>query len=195
MRMETTSGAAISGLDGALYGGGGGRLNVAEHGIKMKAVKFTSTVTDHDRSWSGKSRGYANSYSSQVVVGQVMTANDAWSVFWSRGWWRSLPPMLRRSMWASMWARIATSPAPTRPSAIWSSRRGGGQSGPGLCGHAGRRLDPRRGQRAAQLQPERALLRQRGHRLADRHGRRQRRLGGALWGRSGQRRRPPAGRR
>ena len=57
MRMESTSGAAISGVTVHYMVVEEGVYNVAEHGIKMEAVKFTSTVTDHDRSWSGESRG------------------------------------------------------------------------------------------------------------------------------------------
>jgi subtilisin-like proprotein convertase family protein len=72
----------------------------AEHGVTMEAVKFTSTVTDYagsanpddpdnpyyDSSWIGESQTYMNAYTRPVVIGQVMTANDAdFSVFWSRG--------------------------------------------------------------------------------------------------------------
>ena len=65
----------------------------AAHGIKMEAVKFTSTVTDHDSSWAGEARSYTNSYSAPVVVGQVMTYNDAdWSTFWARGAGQGDPP-------------------------------------------------------------------------------------------------------
>ena len=52
----------------------------------MEAVKFTSTQTDSRVSWVGEQRGYLNTYAQPVVVGQVMTANDAApSVFWARG--------------------------------------------------------------------------------------------------------------
>ncbi len=58
----------------------------AADGIKMEAVKFTSTVTNAKGSWNGQTRSYSNSYSSPVVLGQVMTNNDAdWSVFWAYG--------------------------------------------------------------------------------------------------------------
>ena len=58
----------------------------AADGITMEAVKCTSTVTDSANSWVGESRSYANSYTSPVVLGQVMTTNDAdWSTFWSYG--------------------------------------------------------------------------------------------------------------
>ena len=64
----------------------------AEHGITMEAVTFTSTVTDSSGSWVGTLRSYANSYTTPVVLGQVMSANDAdWSVFWSAGALIGLP--------------------------------------------------------------------------------------------------------
>ncbi|MFQ5967683.1 MAG: hypothetical protein ACE5MI_08740, partial [Acidimicrobiia bacterium] len=65
----------------------------AEHGVKMEAHTFTSTVTDENNSWSGQVRSYSQSYSTAVVLGQVMTTNDSdWSVFWSRGSGRNRPP-------------------------------------------------------------------------------------------------------
>ena len=70
-----------------------GVYDVAIHGVSMEAVKYTSTVTDRKGSWSGEARGYANAYSAPVVVGQVMTHNDARpSVFWTRGTSNSAPP-------------------------------------------------------------------------------------------------------
>ena len=63
-----------------------GVYTTAANGVALEAVKFNSTVTDHDGSWAGQSRSYANSYSGPVVVGQVMSTNDANpSVFWARG--------------------------------------------------------------------------------------------------------------
>ena len=70
-----------------------GTFTLAEHGITMEAVKFSSTVTDNDSSWLGENRTYSNSYVSPVVLGQVMTENDArFSVFWSRGSSQYNPP-------------------------------------------------------------------------------------------------------
>ncbi|MFT5084237.1 MAG: hypothetical protein ACI9Y1_002290, partial [Lentisphaeria bacterium] len=63
-----------------------GSYNLAEHGISMEAVKYTSTTTDHRASWLGENRNYINNYTDPVVIGQVMSANDpSFSVFWSRG--------------------------------------------------------------------------------------------------------------
>ncbi|WP_372682406.1 GDSL-type esterase/lipase family protein [Desulfosarcina sp.] len=58
----------------------------AEHGITMEARRYPSTVTDFTGSWLGQSQSYLNSYTNPVVLGQVMTENDAgFSVFWCRG--------------------------------------------------------------------------------------------------------------
>ncbi len=70
-----------------------GVYTVANDGVKMEAVKYTSTVTDRKSSWNGQSRTYANSYTTPVVLGQVMSYNDTdWSVFWCRGTSSSTPP-------------------------------------------------------------------------------------------------------
>jgi len=75
-----------------------GVYNETDHGVKMEAVKFTSTVTDRSGAWLGESRSYAQAYTQPVVVGQVMTYNCQdvarcnctiddpgcyWTVFWS----------------------------------------------------------------------------------------------------------------
>ena len=63
-----------------------GVYNTSAHGVKLEAVQFNSTITDSSGSWTGLARSYANAYSNPIVIGQVMTANDANpSVFWSRG--------------------------------------------------------------------------------------------------------------
>ena len=65
----------------------------ADHGVKMEAVKFSSTVTDENNSWVGQSMPYSNSYANPVVLGQVMTYNDpGFSTFWSCGSSRMDPP-------------------------------------------------------------------------------------------------------
>jgi hypothetical protein len=70
-----------------------GVYNVETHGIKMEAVKFESTVTDETSSWVGEERSYQTVFTSPVVLGQVMTYNDAnFSVFWARGSSQSNPP-------------------------------------------------------------------------------------------------------
>ncbi len=78
--------AAVTGIDVHYMVVEEGVYNEADHGVKMEAVKFTSTVTDQYNSWIGESRDYANAYTTPVVVGQVMTYHDTdWSVFWTCG--------------------------------------------------------------------------------------------------------------
>jgi YVTN family beta-propeller protein len=61
--------------------------------IKLEAVKFNSTVTDENGSWSAQSRSYQQSYANPVVVGQVMSDNDPdWSVFWASNGTTGNPP-------------------------------------------------------------------------------------------------------
>ena len=65
-----------------------GVYTAAQDGVQMEAVKFDSTVTDNALSWLGESRTYQNpaGYDRPVVLGQVMTYNDAaFSVFWASG--------------------------------------------------------------------------------------------------------------
>ena len=65
----------------------------ADHGVKMEAVKFLSTITDENNSWVGQSMPYSNSYTNPVILGQVMTYNDSrFSTFWSCGSSRTDPP-------------------------------------------------------------------------------------------------------
>jgi hypothetical protein len=54
-------------------------------GRKIEANKYESTVTDSTVSWLGEEQSSANSYTTPIVLGQVMSYNDEqWSVFWSR---------------------------------------------------------------------------------------------------------------
>jgi hypothetical protein len=62
------------------------------NGVKMEAWRYTSSVTDGNGEWTGQPRQYWQSYSNPVVLGQVMSANDDWSVFWSQGSARSSIP-------------------------------------------------------------------------------------------------------
>ncbi|MGD9099978.1 MAG: PKD domain-containing protein, partial [Anaerolineae bacterium] len=69
-------------------------------GRALEARRVTSTLTDRSGSWVGQDVGYAQSYTNPVVLGQVMSENDAdWSVFWDRGASRTAPPD-SDSLWA-----------------------------------------------------------------------------------------------
>lgn len=63
-----------------------GVYNQAQHGVKMEAVRFQSDVTNGRGAWIAHRRSYLNSYTTPVVVGQVMSSNDARpSVFFAYG--------------------------------------------------------------------------------------------------------------
>jgi hypothetical protein len=90
---NTTNNAAIGGIPVHYLVVEAGVYTLAQHGVKMEAVKFNSTVTAENNNWTSQSRTYSNSYTNPVVLGQVMTYNDPdFSVFWSRGSSRSNPP-------------------------------------------------------------------------------------------------------
>jgi len=62
-------------------------------GRLIEAQSYNSTRTDNRSSWVADSQSYLNSYTNPVVLGQVMSANDAdWSSFWSRGSSRGAVP-------------------------------------------------------------------------------------------------------
>ena len=91
-RADSLAGV-VSGIDVHYLVVEEGVYTEATRGVKMEAVKFTSTLTDRDGSWIGESRTYANTYSNPAVVGQVMSANDPnFSVFWSCGTTHTNPP-------------------------------------------------------------------------------------------------------
>ena len=63
-------------------------------GVAVEAQTYLSTVTDENNSWVGESQTYGQSYTTPVVLGQVMSENDAgWSVFWCQGTARTNPPV------------------------------------------------------------------------------------------------------
>lgn len=70
-----------------------GTYDAATYGVKMEAATKLSTATDENGSWVGQTQAYVNSYTSPVVLGQVMTyADTEWSVFWARGSSSTNPP-------------------------------------------------------------------------------------------------------
>ncbi len=67
-------------------------------GVNCEAYTYTSNRTDSSASWVGEQRVYENAYANPVVIGQVMTENDAdWSVFWCHN--RSRKPPTRTALW------------------------------------------------------------------------------------------------
>lgn len=93
IRVQNPSNSALSGYTVHYMVVEEGVYNQSDHGVKMEAATYTSSVTDHVGSWNGEPRSYANTYNNPVVLGQVMSANDAgWSAFWSRASLASDPP-------------------------------------------------------------------------------------------------------
>ena len=79
LTAETTAGVSVIAVEEGVY-------TLAADGVQMEAVKFTSTITANRSGWNAEARTYQNSYTTPVVVGQVMSANDSnWSTFWSMG--------------------------------------------------------------------------------------------------------------
>jgi PKD repeat protein len=91
--VQNPSGTALSGYNVHYMVIEEGVYTNAVDGVTMEAVKVTSTATADNNSWTLEARSYQNTYSSPVIVGQVMTYNDAgWSVFWGSGSSRNAPP-------------------------------------------------------------------------------------------------------
>jgi hypothetical protein len=62
-------------------------------GRKLEARRYQSTRVDGAASWVGEQRTYLHSFANPVVLGQVMSYNDArWSTFWARGKAQQYPP-------------------------------------------------------------------------------------------------------
>jgi hypothetical protein len=91
VRLQNPSGAAVSAAPLSCLVVDAGAWTI--DGVKIEAQRYTSTVTDWTTSWVGQRQTYRQSYASPVVLGQVMSENDAgWSVFWSQGNTRTNPP-------------------------------------------------------------------------------------------------------
>jgi hypothetical protein len=92
--QETNAGVARPDVPVYFFIAEAGVYNEADHGVKMEVVKFNSTVTDFaNNSWNAQAMPYAQAYTQPVVLGQVMSYNDPdWSVFWSHGGSRNIPP-------------------------------------------------------------------------------------------------------
>jgi len=62
-------------------------------GRAIEAQVVDSKVTDENSSWAGQARSYLSSYTTPVVLGQVMTEKSLeWSTFWCAGGSRTAPP-------------------------------------------------------------------------------------------------------
>lgn len=85
IRLQNPSGKSLEGRDVHCVVVEEGSWTMPD-GRKIEAKTYESKLTDHKSSWVGEEQMYTNSYRNPVVLGQVMSYNDAkWSVFWSRG--------------------------------------------------------------------------------------------------------------
>ncbi len=63
------------------------------NGINIEAQIHTSSQVSRKNSWSAETQQYLHSYAAPVVIGQVISANNAaWSTFWSQGNSRTAVP-------------------------------------------------------------------------------------------------------
>ncbi len=93
VRVQNPNGNSLSGYKIHFIVVETGIYNAASDGITMEARRITSTITDYRGSWLGQAQTVANTYTTPVVIGQVMSANDPdWSVFWARGSDQGTPP-------------------------------------------------------------------------------------------------------
>ena len=84
VRIQNPSNAVLTGRDVHCIVVEEGSWKLPD-GRPIESKKYNSTVTDRKASWVGDALTLQNSYANPVVLGQVMTYNDArWSVFWSR---------------------------------------------------------------------------------------------------------------
>ncbi len=84
LKVQNPSGAVLSGYTVHSVAVEEGTYTTAAHGFTMEAVKRASTRTDSYQSWLPQPSSYLNAYANPVVIGQVMTENDAaWSAFWA----------------------------------------------------------------------------------------------------------------
>lgn len=87
-----------------------------ERGFKLEAVRLDGFAAKDDAySWTGSSRGYAQSYAQPVVLGQVVSSGAA--------------PPGEIGVWSTFWARGATALAAPSPTALFIGRHTGEDPG------------------------------------------------------------------
>ncbi len=84
LMLQNPSGATLGSYEVHYMVAEAGVYDLATHGVKFEAARATSTISARKGSWQREARTYQQSYSNPVVVGQVMSYNDAkWSSFWA----------------------------------------------------------------------------------------------------------------
>lgn len=85
IRLQNPSGALVAGRDVHCVVVEEGVWSLPD-GSKVEAFQYVSTRSDRTNSWIGERQTFSNVYSVPVILGQVMTMNDAaFKSFWSRG--------------------------------------------------------------------------------------------------------------
>lgn len=94
IRVQNPSNLTLSGFTVHYLVVEEGVYTVADHGVKMEAKKVLSTATANSTSWTTlEQRTFSNTYTTPVVLGQVMSYNDTnWSVFWASASLARNPP-------------------------------------------------------------------------------------------------------
>ncbi len=94
-RLQNPSGAAVN-AETVYYVVMDEGVGALPDGRKIEAARVLSDGTSENKNWSKdrmEAYSYRHSYSSPVVLGQVMTANDAdWSTFWCSNGNQNTPP-------------------------------------------------------------------------------------------------------
>ena len=86
LRLQGFAGNPISGYTVHYLVVEAGTYTLANDGVKMEAGTFTSSLTASEGNWITEARSYQQSYTTPIVLGQVMSYNDAnWSSFWANG--------------------------------------------------------------------------------------------------------------
>lgn len=81
IRVQNPKGDAANGYNVHYIVADAGVFNV--DGVKVEAHRVESTIVDYKNSVVGQLFSTSQTYAQPVVLGQVMTNNDAWSQFWS----------------------------------------------------------------------------------------------------------------
>ena len=93
LKVQNPSGQPLSGYDVYYLVVEEGVYNIADNGIKMEAVLANSTQTAAKGNWILENRSYRQAYTNPIVLGQIMTENNAaWSSFWAAGSTQANPP-------------------------------------------------------------------------------------------------------
>lgn len=93
VKVQNPSGTTVNGIEVQYLVVEAGTYTVAANGVKMEAKTVTSSITGRKNGWTLETESYNQSYTNPVVLGQVMSANDAnWSVFYASSSSRTSPP-------------------------------------------------------------------------------------------------------